>query len=46
MKIGIIALGYAPGKTGGTETYFRNLIIGLQECANDDDSFTVIVRKE
>lgn len=45
MKIGIIAFGYIPGGTGGTETYFRNLIRGLQEY-DKKNLYTLIVKKE
>lgn len=31
MKIGIVALTWQPGKSGGVETYFRNLLEALQE---------------
>lgn len=45
MKIGIIAFGFIPGGTGGTESYFRNLISGLQKY-DKYNQYTLIVRKE
>lgn len=36
MKIGINAIGLNPGKTGGSETYFRSLLHYLQEVDHDN----------
>jgi glycosyltransferase involved in cell wall biosynthesis len=45
MKIGIIGLGFVPGGTGGTETYFRNLLEGLQ-LYDAKNKYILIVKKE
>lgn len=45
MKIGIVALGFIPGGTGGTETYFRSLIEGLQKYDKRND-YSLIVKSE
>jgi glycosyltransferase involved in cell wall biosynthesis len=45
MKIGIIAFGFIPGETGGTETYLRNLIAGLQKY-DKKNNYTLVVRDE
>jgi glycosyltransferase involved in cell wall biosynthesis len=37
MKIGLNATAFQPGKMGGMETYFRNLLISLQEVDNEND---------
>lgn len=44
MKIGLNAISFVPGKMGGTETYFRNLVSLLQQhdCEN---SYTIICDK-
>jgi glycosyltransferase involved in cell wall biosynthesis len=45
MKIGIIAFGYIPAGTGGTETYFRSLLDGLQKYDNSNE-YTLVVDKK
>lgn len=45
MKIGIVAFGYIPAGTGGTETYFRSLLDGLQKYDNSND-YTLLVDKK
>lgn len=45
MKIGIVAFGYIPAGTGGTETYFRNLLNGLQKYDNINE-YTLLVDKK
>jgi len=37
MRIGINALGLAPGQMGGVETYFNNLIDSLQETDRENE---------
>ncbi len=39
MKIGIVALTFAPGKSGGIEIYFRNLIEYLQKTTSGNQYF-------
>lgn len=39
MKIVLNALSFAPGKMGGVETYFRNLLRSLQEVDTDNDYY-------
>jgi glycosyltransferase involved in cell wall biosynthesis len=41
MKIGINAVGLNPGKTGGSETYFRSLLHYLQKV-DRDNSYSVL----
>jgi glycosyltransferase involved in cell wall biosynthesis len=41
MNIGISAIGFIPGKMGGTETYFRNLVHSLQRI-NQDNNYKII----
>lgn len=45
MKVGIVALDFTPGKTGGVETYLRDLIAGLQKI-DDENEYVVFVRGE
>jgi len=45
MKIGIIAFGYVPSETGGTETYFRNLLKGISRY-DKKNKYTLIVNKK
>lgn len=44
MKICISAKGFRPAGTGGTETYFRNLLEGLQ-AIDSINQYTVYVQK-
>jgi glycosyltransferase involved in cell wall biosynthesis len=41
MNIGLNGIGFEPGGIGGAETYFRNLVQGLQANAGDD-AFTLL----
>ena len=41
MNIGIGAIGFIPGKMGGTETYIRNLVHSLQEI-DHENSYSII----
>ncbi len=45
MKIGIVGWGLMPGKTGGTETYFRNLIRSLQHI-DKKNHYIIFLRRE
>ncbi len=45
MRIALIGNGFAPGKTGGTETYFRNLVDALQQ-EDHDSRYTVFVEEQ
>jgi glycosyltransferase involved in cell wall biosynthesis len=36
MKIGLNAISFVPGRMGGMETYFRNLVNSLQQCDTDN----------
>jgi glycosyltransferase involved in cell wall biosynthesis len=45
VTIGIIALHFNPGRTGGSETYFRNLIRSLQRLDNENQ-YLIFVPKE
>jgi glycosyltransferase involved in cell wall biosynthesis len=41
MKVGISAIGFLPGKMGGTETYVRNLLHWLQ-LIDRDNAYAII----
>ena len=45
MRVGIVAFGFHPGETGGTESYLRNLVSGLQRY-DRSNTYTLVVRKE
>jgi glycosyltransferase involved in cell wall biosynthesis len=45
MKIGIIALTFLPGQSGGIETYFRDLIESLQRIDKTNE-YTIILKPE
>ena len=41
MIIGLNAVAFAPGRMGGVETYFRNLVRSLQEVDTENDYFLI-----
>ena len=45
MRIALIGNGFAPGKTGGTENYFRTLVDALQRD-DRENSYTVFVEEQ
>lgn len=45
MKIGINGQDFNPGNTGGSETYFRDLIDGLPAVDRDDEYFVYLPAK-
>lgn len=45
LRIGIIGSGFVPGGTGGTETYFRNLVAALQKVDTRNE-YVIMVRPE
>src|SRR4051812_1837581 len=45
MRIALIGNGFAPGKTGGTETYFRTLVDALQR-EDRGSSYTIFVEEQ
>lgn len=40
MKVGLSAISFVPGRMGGMETYFRNLLASLQ-CFDRENGYTV-----
>ncbi len=42
MHVGLNALDLFPGRTGGIETYFRNLLAALQALPPGDDRYTLL----
>lgn len=42
MHVGLNALDLFPGRSGGIETYFRNLLAGLQALPAGEDRYTVL----
>lgn len=44
MKIGLNAISFVPGKMGGTETYFRNLVGSLQQM-DHANNYTIFCDK-
>jgi glycosyltransferase involved in cell wall biosynthesis len=45
MKIALNALAFAPGRMGGVETYFRNLVRSLQQVDTVNDYYVVCNRQ-
>ena len=41
MKIALNAVALAPGRMGGGETYFRNLVSSLQDVDTDNDYYLI-----
>lgn len=42
MHVGLNALDLFPGRAGGIETYFRNLLAALQDLPPGDDRYTLL----
>lgn len=45
MKIALNAIAFAPGRMGGVEMYFRNLVRSLQQVDNDNEYYVLCNRQ-